>query len=90
MPRMTAEERATLAQLADRQKAEDEADSGLEVWARNDKGHEVKLTGTRARKFLASFGLDDEEGQGDGQAAEEEEEADDPPGGAGYFKSRGK
>lgn len=92
MARLTAEERATLQALADRAKAEDEADASTEVWVKNDKGHEVKLTGTKARKFLSQFGLDDEDGDDDEPEGEgDEDEHDDAPGDkGGYFNKRPK
>lgn len=91
MARLTTQEREQLAALAEKAKAEEAEDQGYEIWVKNEKGHQVKMTGAKARKFMAQFGVDDDEdepedeGQGD-----EDDEPDDKPAGGGYFKTRGK
>ena len=88
MARLTKEERDMLATLADRAKAEDDEDEGTEVWVKNDKGHEVKLTGAKARKFMAQFGVDDDdEDQGDDDQ-DDDDTKDKKPAGGGYFGKR--
>lgn len=82
--RMSAAERAQLADLAKRAKDEDDQDSGLEVWAEKD-GHRIKLTGADARRYRAKFGLDDDEEE-DGEL--EGEPAGEPKGKTGYLKRK--
>jgi hypothetical protein len=57
-------------QIADLQKQLDAApaDSGdeVELWVRDDKGRETKLTGPHAKRWLKNLGLEDDEPQGDG------------------------
>jgi hypothetical protein len=83
MARLTADERASLEALSKRAQEEDAEDSALEVWVRNDKGHEVKLTGSRARKFMSQFGIDDDEPAADADADADGADQDAQPGGAG-------
>lgn len=92
MARLTKQERDLLAQLSDKAKAEDDEDNSYEVWVKNDKGHEVKLTGAKARKFMSQFGVDDDEDDNvvEEEAAEETETDEEPAKPSGYFKSRGK
>lgn len=94
MARLTKQERDLLEQLAQRAEAEDADDADTEVWVKNDKGHEVKLTGAKARKFLAQFGVDDDDDdQGDGDQGDDDDQGDDTkkdakPKGGGYFGKR--
>lgn len=91
MARLTKQERDLLAQLSEKAKAEDEEDSAYEVWVKNERGHQVQLTGAKARKFMAQFGLDDDEEAGEETTEESEEElpADEPPASdKGYWKGR--
>lgn len=92
MARLTKQERDLLAQLSDKAKAEEEEDSGYEVWVKNDKGHQVQLTGARARKFMSQFGIDDDQDEDGGEEPEEGGEelpADEPPASdKGYWKGR--
>ena len=92
MARLTTAEREQLAALAEKAKAEEMEDQGYEIWVKNEKGHQVKMTGAAARRFMAQFGVDDDEdGQDDeGDETEDEDEPDDKPVGGGYFKTRGK
>lgn len=87
MGRLTKEEREMLTALSERAQAEEEQDSSTEVWVKNDKGHEVKLTGAKARKFMAQFGVDDDD-EGEGEEEEEETTSDRKPAGGGYFAKR--
>lgn len=94
MARLTKEEREQLAALADRAKAEDEEDAATELWVKNDDGHQIKLTGIKARRFMAKFGIEDDDEQ------EEEDPEDDgeqpakakrdakPAGSDSYFRTR--
>lgn len=84
MARMTKDERAQLDALKEKADAEEAADASTEVWVKNAAGHEVKLTGSKARKFLSQFGLEDEEGE-EQEEGEEGEEADPEPAGAGGY-----
>ncbi len=91
MARLTKQERDLLAQLSDKAKAEQEADSSYEVWVKNERGHEVKLTGSKARRFMSQFGVDEDDDAPEQESEEAEEEPDPAPAGdAGYFKKRGK
>lgn len=88
---MTKEERDLLASLSQRAEEEDAATEGLEVWAENDKGQKAKLTGSHAKKFLASFGLDDDapaDDDGDGDQGDGGTKSDKKPSGGGYFGKR--
>jgi hypothetical protein len=86
---LTKEERDLLASLSDRAAEEDAETEGLEVWAENDKGQKAKLTGTHAKKFLASFGLDDDAAPGDDEdQGDEDTKSDKKPTGGGYFGKR--
>lgn len=90
MARLTKEERDLLATLSERATQEDQEDESTEVWVKNDKGHEVKLTGSKARRFMAQFGIeDDDEDQGDeGDEGDEGADKDKKPAGGGYFGKR--
>jgi hypothetical protein len=91
MSRMTKEERDMLAALSERATAEDQEDDATEVWVRNDKGHEVKLVGAKARTFLSQFGIDDDEGKGDDGDqgdGDDGDQGDKKPAGGGYFAKR--
>lgn len=76
---------------------DDEPDE--EVWVRNKDGHETRLTGKRAKAWMAKHGYDDDGGQGDGKPAGDGQGDDDgqgdghdqdgkPPANHGYFRSR--
>lgn len=92
MARLTAQEREQLAELGRRAQEEDQEDAGLELWVKDEKGRQVQLTGTRARKFLAQLGLDDDEqdptdpGEGDADA----DPADPPPAAGSFWGRSGK
>lgn len=92
MGRLTKQERDLLNELSAKAKAEDDEDAEYEVWVKNDKGHQVKLTGAKARKFMSQFGVDDDEQEETEEVEEETEEElpkDKKPGGnEGYFKRR--
>lgn len=90
MARLTKQERETLAQLSDKAKAEEEEDSGYEVWVKNEKGHQVQLTGARARKFMSQFGIDDGDEEEDSQEEGDDETPEDEPPASdkGYWKGR--
>jgi hypothetical protein len=69
------------AQIAALQKQLEAADGGDELWVRDPKtGHETKLTGAHAQKWLRRLGLDDEEPEGD-DGADGGEGQDPPPSG---------
>jgi hypothetical protein len=54
-------------------------DEGTELWVKDEKGRETKLTGAYARKWLRNLGLEDDEPQGDGQGDEPDPAQADPP-----------
>jgi hypothetical protein len=69
------------AQIAQLQKQLEAADGGDELWVRDPKtGHETKLTGTHAQKWLKRLGLDDDEGT-EGDDGDSLEGQDPPPSG---------
>lgn len=94
---MPPQQRRTRAQveseLAALQAELDSVEPDEEVWVKDpDSGHEVKLTGRRAKsvydRFASLFPADD---AGDGDGQDDEEEPDPQPGGSGgYFRGRGK
>jgi hypothetical protein len=93
MARLTKAEREQLEALAAKAKAEDEEDNSYEVWVKNDKGHEVKLTGAKARKFMSQFGVDDDDDdeveETEAETETEEVVDEEPAKPTGYFKKRG-
>jgi hypothetical protein len=80
--RLTAEERASLKALSDRAAAEDDEDSGLEIWAEKD-GHRALLKGADARRYRSRFGLDD-----DDEPDDQTEPDPKAKGGGGYLKRK--
>ena len=95
MGRLTKQERELLAQLSEKAKAEDDDDKDYVIRVRNDKGHEVEMTGARARKFMAQFGVDDDEDEVEETDEETEEETEEelpkdkkPGGGDSIFRRR--
>jgi len=78
------------AQIAELQKQLESADDGTELWVKDLKsGHETKLTGVHARKWLKRLGLDDEEGQAP-EGEEGAEGAEDPPPSASVWGRKGR
>lgn len=67
------------AQIAALQKQLEDSDDGTELWVKDpSSGHETKLTGAHARKWLKRLGLDDSDEQPEeGDPAEEDPQ---PPG----------
>lgn len=77
MPRADIE-----AQIAALQKQLEDDDEGTELWVRDEKGRETKLTGAHAKKWLRQLGLEDDEEPQDGTEAEGPDGGDgqqDPP-----------
>jgi hypothetical protein len=55
-------------------------DDDVELWVKDEKGRETKLTGAYAKKWLKSLGLEDDEPQGgDGDGSDGSEPPEDPP-----------
>jgi hypothetical protein len=73
--RLMAQRDEIQAQIAALQKQLEAADGGDELWVKDPKtGHETKLTGAHAQKWLRRLGLDDDEDTGD-----DDGEGQDPP-----------
>ena len=81
------------SQIAALQAQLDTADTDDEVWVKDDKGREVKVSGRRATGILAKLGLLDDDDAGDDdddQGDDDDAKKDDKPAGAGYFNKRAK
>lgn len=61
MGRLSAEEEATLKRLQAAKEAPDDEDTA--VWVRNAAGHETRLTGARAERWLRSNGYSEDEAE---------------------------
>lgn len=86
MARLTKQERATLKELSERAKAEDDADAAYELTVETASGHKVKLTGEKARRYAAKHGLeldDDEDTDDETDELEDDEELEDEDEGRG-------
>ena len=70
------------AQIAELQKQLETEDDGTELWVRDERGRETKLTGAYAKKWLKNLGLDDDEPDpADGGDGADPAQADPPPSG---------
>lgn len=61
MARLSPEEQATLKRLQQRAEAPDDEETA--VWVRNASGHETRLTGERAERWLARNGYSEDEAE---------------------------
>lgn len=52
--------------------------AGTELWVKDEKGRETRLTGAHAKKWLKNLGLEDEATEG-GEGAEGGSQDQDPP-----------
>ena len=82
MARLTKQERATLKQLSERAKAEDDADAEYELTVETANGHRVTLKGDKARRYAAKHQLDlddepDDEPDDDASDELDDDEDDD-------------
>lgn len=84
------------AQIEELTKSLDSADDGdeVELWVKDEKGRETKLTGAYAKKWLKALGLEDDEPPADGQDPDggDGKTPEDPPpaGGSTVWGRKGK